>query len=84
MVLEFDVPSKPRALRMGEEALTTFPRLYLDADVVLSGQQPSSCWISSATDQLSRRGRPSPTRLTARSCPVRRYYKRGETSCRRS
>ena len=37
MVLEFDVPSKPMALRMGEKALTTFPRLYLDADVVLPG-----------------------------------------------
>jgi glycosyltransferase involved in cell wall biosynthesis len=37
-VLELDVASKAGALRTGEEALTSFPRLYLDADVELSGE----------------------------------------------
>ena len=78
MVLELDVPSKPRALRMGEEALTIFPRLYLDADVVLPGQSALKL-----LDQL----REGPA-LAARppifyeadgaTRPVRRYYKARE------
>lgn len=36
-VLELDVASKSAALRAAEEMLTAFPRLYLDADVVLAG-----------------------------------------------
>ena len=36
-VIELDVASKPAALRTGERALTTLPRIYLDADVVLTG-----------------------------------------------
>ncbi|PSL04747.1 glycosyl transferase family 2 [Haloactinopolyspora alba] len=34
-VLETPVPSKSAALRLGDEAATSFPRLYVDADVVL-------------------------------------------------
>jgi glycosyltransferase involved in cell wall biosynthesis len=36
-VMELDEASKPAALRAGERLLRTFPRLYLDADVVLRG-----------------------------------------------
>jgi glycosyltransferase involved in cell wall biosynthesis len=35
-VIELDAASKPAALRAAEEVATTFPRLYLDADVVLA------------------------------------------------
>jgi len=35
-VIEIEVASKPAALRAAEELVTTFPRLYLDADVVLT------------------------------------------------
>jgi len=36
-VIELDAPSKPAALRAGDAAASGMPRLYLDADVVLSG-----------------------------------------------
>ena len=78
MVLELDLPSKPAALRMGEKALTTFPRLYLDADIVLSGH--------SALKLLNQlREGPAPAvrppifyEATGASRPVRRYYKARE------
>jgi glycosyltransferase involved in cell wall biosynthesis len=35
-VIEIEVASKPAALRAAEELVTIFPRLYLDADVVLT------------------------------------------------
>jgi glycosyltransferase involved in cell wall biosynthesis len=35
-VLEIETASKTAALRAGEESATSFPRLYLDADVVLT------------------------------------------------
>lgn len=37
-VLELDAPSKIEALRAGERAVSALPRLFLDADVVLSGR----------------------------------------------
>ena len=39
-VLEIDAASKPAALRAAEEVVTAFPRLYLDADVVLQQPRP--------------------------------------------
>src|SRR4029077_11407775 len=35
-VLETDVPSKSNALNLGDRAARGFPRLYVDADVILS------------------------------------------------
>ena len=36
-VIETDVPSKTNALNLGDAAVSSFPRIYLDADVVLTG-----------------------------------------------
>lgn len=36
-VLEVEIPSKTAAIRAGEGAVSSFPRLYLDADVVVTG-----------------------------------------------
>jgi glycosyltransferase involved in cell wall biosynthesis len=37
-VIETDVPSKTNALNLGDAAATGFPRIYLDADVILTGE----------------------------------------------
>lgn len=36
LVIETPVPSKPKALALGDKALAAFPRIYVDADVVLT------------------------------------------------
>jgi glycosyltransferase involved in cell wall biosynthesis len=35
-VIETETPGKPHAIRLGDEACQTFPRLYVDADVALT------------------------------------------------
>ena len=73
-VVEQRAASKPAALRAGDMAATDFPRLYLDADVVLHG-----CAARGVLERL-RAGaiaaRP-PVRYEsgAASAPVRSYYR---------
>jgi hypothetical protein len=75
VVLEIDVPSKPMALRMGEKALTAFPRLYLDADVVLSGSSALTL-LAHLHDGPALAARPPISyEADGASRPVRRYYK---------
>lgn len=74
-VIEIDAASKSAALRVAEEQLTAFPRLYLDADVILTG--------ASARRVLERlRAGPAlaarpPIRYDTRrsALPVRSYYR---------
>lgn len=73
-VIELDVASKAAALRAGDAVVTAFPRLYLDADVVLDG--------SSARRVLQRlrdgaiAARPPLRYDSSRaSAPVRGYYR---------
>jgi glycosyltransferase involved in cell wall biosynthesis len=74
-VIELDEASKPAALRAGDRALHAFPRLYLDADVVLRG-----AGALEVLDHLSRPGavaaRP-PIRFDTShsSAVVRRYFR---------
>jgi glycosyltransferase involved in cell wall biosynthesis len=77
-VLETEVPSKTAALRAAEEVLTSFPRLYLDADVVLTG--------AAARQVLDRlrcgpalAGRPPIKYDTERSSALVRSYYRART-----
>jgi len=74
MVLELDEPSKPRALRMGERVLTTFPRLYLDADVVLSGQSALKMLDQLREGPVLAARPPIFYEADGSSPPVRRYY----------
>jgi hypothetical protein len=74
-VVELEVPSKPEALRTGETVLSVFPRLYLDADVVLRGTEAVR-----VLDRLRQpgvlAGRPPFRYDTAHSSAVvRRYYR---------
>jgi cellulose synthase/poly-beta-1,6-N-acetylglucosamine synthase-like glycosyltransferase len=73
-VIELDQSSKPAALRAGDRQLRIFPRLYLDADVVLPGRTARL-----VLNQLARPGavvaRPPLRYDTSRSSAlVRRYY----------
>jgi hypothetical protein len=74
-VIELSEASKPAALRAGDSATRSFPRLYLDADVVLT-----SASARAVLDHLSGPGaiaaRPPVSYDFTNSSPlVRRYYR---------
>jgi hypothetical protein len=73
-VIETPVPSKREALRLGDEAASGFPRVYVDADV-----QVSTADVRALRDALSASGTlaAAPERALAlrdRPWPVRAYY----------
>ncbi|MEO3807822.1 glycosyltransferase [Sphaerisporangium sp. B11E5] len=73
-VVETPVPSKREALRLGDEAATSFPRVYVDADV-----QVSTADVRALRDALAATGTlaAAPERalvLRDRPWPVRAYY----------
>jgi hypothetical protein len=74
-VLESDQASKPAALRRAEAVASAFPRIFLDADVVLSG--PSAAALIEALTSGDRpAGRPRFRYDTqGASAPVRAYYR---------
>ena len=73
-VIEIDEASKPAALRAGDRHLRTFPRLYLDADVVLSGRTARRV-LGTLAHQGGVAARPPFRYDTSRSSTlVRRYY----------
>ena len=73
-VVELASASKPAALRIGDAAALAFPRLYLDADVVLPGAAARSVLVRLLTGALAAR---PPIRYDseASSAPVRSYYR---------
>jgi hypothetical protein len=73
-VLELQRASKPAALRSGDAVARGFPRLYLDADVLLPG--PAARLVLGRLRSGALAARP-PVRFetTDSSAPVRRYYR---------
>ena len=73
-VIERPAASKPAALRIGEEAATSFPRLYLDADVVLQGGAARVVLERLRAGAIAAR---PPVRYESggASAPVRSYYR---------
>lgn len=73
-VLELDAASKAAALRAGDEATRSFPRLYVDADVVLDGRSARAVVERLESGALAAR---PPLRYDSRrsSGPVRSYYR---------
>jgi glycosyltransferase involved in cell wall biosynthesis len=73
-VLELGKASKPAALRTGDAAAGAFPRLYLDADVVLPGSSARLVLERLRTGAVAAR---PPIRYdsSSSSAPVRSYYR---------
>jgi glycosyltransferase involved in cell wall biosynthesis len=73
-VRELRTASKPAALRCGDEAAKAFPRLYLDADVILPGLAARRVLQRLRSGALAAR---PPIRYETReaSAPVRSYYR---------
>src|SRR5918995_216683 len=74
-VIELDGASKPAALRAGDRLLRTFPRLYLDADVVLRGSTARQVLEHLARDGAVAARPPFRYDTTHSSRIVRRYYR---------
>lgn len=73
-VLELSEPSKAAALRAGDAAARAFPRLYVDADVVLPGR--SACAVARRLAAGAVAARPPILYETGlASAPVRSYYR---------
>ena len=73
-VVELGPASKPAALRVGDAAASAFPRLYLDADVVLSGSAARLVLERLLAGAVAAR---PPIRYDSEgaSAPVRSYYR---------
>jgi Glycosyl transferase family 2 len=73
-VVELASASKPAALRVGDAAASTFPRLYLDADVMLPGSAARRVLQRLRSGAVAAR---PPIRYDseASSAPVRSYYR---------
>ena len=73
-VLEIDVASKSAALRAAERVTSTFPRLYVDADVVVTGRAAAS--VLRALNEGAVAARPPFVYDSSRSSAlVRSYYR---------
>jgi glycosyltransferase involved in cell wall biosynthesis len=73
-VIELEAPSKPAALRAGDERALASPRIYLDADVVLHGSAARAVLERLRAGAVAAR---PPVRYdsSASSAPVRSYYR---------
>jgi glycosyltransferase involved in cell wall biosynthesis len=74
-VIELEEASKPAALRAGDRLLRTFPRLYLDADVVLRGEVARQMLEHLARDGAVAARPPFRYDTTHSSAIVQRYFR---------
>lgn len=75
-VIETEVASKVHALNLGDAAATSFPRIYMDADVVVTRE--SILKIAAALDEgpwLAAAPRPADAFLPETGWAVRAYYR---------
>jgi len=75
-VIETETPSKTHALNLGDAAASGFPRLYIDADVVLSPESVRK--VAAALDKgpaLAAAPRPVDVFLPGTQWAVRAYYR---------
>jgi glycosyltransferase involved in cell wall biosynthesis len=73
-VLELEAPSRIEALRAGEQAATALPRLFLDADVVLSGGAAKALLTRLAEPSVVAARPPIRYDASASSWLVQRFY----------
>ena len=73
-VVELGSASKPAALRSGDAAARTFPRLYLDADVLMHGSAARLVLERLRSGALAARP-PIRYEASGASAPVRSYYR---------
>ncbi len=73
-VLETAEGSKPRALNMGDEAATTFPRIYLDADILLDYASVKSIVRALASPEVLAVAPRMRVDLSGRRWSVRAFY----------
>jgi hypothetical protein len=72
-VLEIDQPSKAEAMRVGSDATAVFPRIHLDADVVLRGPDLRRL-IAPLAAGTALAAAPERVLVTEGSSPVVRWY----------
>lgn len=74
-VLETEVPSKTNALNLGDDVAVSFPRIYMDADVVLSGAGSLATMVRVLESGPWLAASPTPLmELGGASWAVRAYY----------
>jgi hypothetical protein len=73
--LDLPEPGKIGALRAADEASSVFPRIYLDADVVLSTEAARALSDGLATDEPRTAAPAMHLDLTGCSLPARAYYR---------
>jgi len=75
-VIDTDVPSKSNALNLGDEAASHFPRIYLDADVTVTGSDLSKVAQVLSNENVDCRAAAPAIRVDTsdRSWVVRAYY----------
>lgn len=77
-VIDIPAPSKKAALRVGDDALHTFPRVYIDADVEISGRDVAKL-VDAISDGYAAAGPERVLPLAGSTWPVRSYYRVWQT-----